>query len=243
MTDNYTLITGASSGMGAVCAYRLSKDRRLILASENLEQLEIVKKQCHNSDEHILWYCNFVTSRNEIYDSLMSLMTMNDITIREYIHFAGVTQILPVKNFTIPYVDKIFNVNFFSIIEILRVLLKKTNKKSLKKIVLISALVSMRGNVGNSIYAASKGAMNSLVYSLAQELAPDIRINAVLPGAIETPMTARLEVNYKEEMRKETPLGFGSMEDVVNYVEFLLSNKAHWITGQCVFVDGGRNTK
>ena len=113
----------------------------------------------------------------------------------------------------------------------------------MSKIVLISALVSERGNVGNSIYAASKGAINSLVYTLAREFAPNVRINAVLPGAIETPMSQNLDAGYVEEMRRDTPLGWGQPQAVVDYVDFLLSEKARWITGQCLFVDGGRSTK
>ena len=119
---------------------------------------------------------------------------------------------------------------------------KKYNINSLKNIILISALVSQRGNIGNSIYASSKGAINSLVYTLARELAP-IRINALLPGAIMTSMTSNLNQDYLNEMERETPLGFGTVEDVVNYVEFLLSDKSKWVTGQTLFIDGGRSTK
>lgn len=240
---NYTLITGASSGMGATAAIRLSKNRRLILASENLEQLESVRSKCLYSEQHILWHCDFAKERANIYDSLSSLMGNHGATINEYVHFAGIDILLPIKGFTIPYVDKIFNVNVFSIIEIMRVLLKKTNRPELQNIILISALVSERGNIGNSVYAASKGAINSLVYTLAQELAPNIRVNALLPGAIETPMTAHLNPDYKKKMEEDTPLGFGTPDDVVDYLEFLLSDRSKWITGQTLFIDGGRNTK
>ena len=240
---NYTLITGASSGMGAAAALRLSSTRRLLMASENLEQLEAVRKQCVNPDVHHLWRCDFASERENIYSSLVNLMESNDIQVNEFIHFAGISILLPIKNFTIPYVDKIFNVNFFSIIEILRVLQKKVNQGMLKNIILISALVSQRGNIGNSIYAASKGAINSLVYTLSREMAPKVRINALLPGAIKTPMTARLSSEYLAEMERDTPLGWGMPEDVVDYVDFLLSDKSKWITGQTLFVDGGRSTK
>lgn len=238
----YTLITGASSGMGASAAIRFSASKRLILASENLEQLETIKSKCHNPQNHILWHCDFATERNSIFESLASLLKENDATVSEFIHFAGINILMPIKNFTINYVDKIFNVNFFSIIEIIRALTKKYNINSLKNIILISALVSQRGNIGNSIYASSKGAINSLVYTLARELAP-IRINALLPGAIMTSMTSNLNQDYLNEMERETPLGFGTVEDVVNYVEFLLSDKSKWVTGQTLFIDGGRSTK
>lgn len=241
--EYYTLITGASSGMGALCAKVLSSNRRLILASENLEMLEKTLQECDFPERHILWHCDFSIQRDEVYDSLSKKLHDNNACVNEYIHFAGLTQILPLKNFAIPYVDKIFNVNFFSIIEIMRVLLKKINCDALEKVVLISAMVSQRGDVGNSIYAASKGAINSLVYSLSQELAPKVRINAIMPGAIMTPMAEKVSPEYIEKLQRETPLGLGYPQDVINYVEFLLSDKSRWITGQTVFIDGGRSTK
>lgn len=239
----YTLITGASSGMGRVCALRMSQTKNLILASENLDALQETLTKCANSERHILWHCNFATERDSIYDSLNSMLKQHDIVVSEYIHFAGMTHIAAFKDFSIETIDTIFNVNFFSIVEVLRALLKRGNKKTLRNVVLISALVSQRGNVGNSVYASSKGAINSLVYTLAQELAPKVRINALMPGALETPMTKNLNAEYKQAMAEATPLGLGEMDDVVNYVDFLLSDKSRWITGQTIFVDGGLSTK
>ena len=241
--EHYMLITGASSGMGALCAKHFSGSHRLIMASENLEMLEAVLNECANPEQHILWHCNFATDREHIAESLTNLLKEHDAVVDQYVHFAGLTKLLPLKTFSIPNIDLIFNVNFFSILEIMKALLKKSNAKALNNVVLISAMVSQRGNTGNSIYAASKGAINSLVYTLARELAPEIRINALMPGAIETPMSTNLDEAYKEEMRRDTPLGWGTPQDVVDYVEFLLSNKSKWITGQTLFVDGGRSTK
>lgn len=241
--EHYILITGASSGMGALCAKQFSSSHRLILASENLEMLQNVLKECTNPEQHILWHCNFATEREQIAASLTALLKEHNAVIDKYVHFAGLTKLLPLKTFSIPNIDLIFNVNFFSILEIMKALLKKTNAKALDNVVLISAMVSERGNVGNSVYAASKGAINSLVYTLARELAPDIRINALLPGAIETPMSQNLDADYVAEMTKDTPLGWGKPQAVIDYVEFLLSEKAKWITGQTLFVDGGRSTK
>lgn len=239
----YTLITGASSGMGAVCAKLLAGSRRLILASENLEALEGVLAECQNKDQHILWHCNFATERDNIAQSLTDLLKSNNAVVNEYVHFAGLTKLMPLKMTNIAAIDTVFNINIFSIFEIIKALLKKTNQKALQKVVLISAMVSMRGNPGNSIYVASKGAINALTYTMAQELAPDIRVNALMPGGILTPMSKNLDPDYLAAFEKDTPLGWGSPEDVVNYVEFLLSDKAKWITGQTIFVDGGKSTK
>ena len=241
--EHYILITGASSGMGALCAKQFSSSHKVIMGSEKLEMLQDVLKECENPDQHILWHCNFATEREGITQALTDLLKQHDAVVDQYVHFAGLTKLLPLKTFSIPNIDLIFNVNFFSILEIMKALLKKSNVKALTNVVLISAMVSERGNVGNSIYAASKGAINSLVYTLARELAPDIRINALLPGAIETPMSSNLDPDYVAEMTKDTPLGWGQPQDVINYVEFLLSEKSSWITGQTLFVDGGRSTK
>lgn len=241
MERRYTLITGASSGMGACCAKCFSQTQNLVLASENLEMLEMVRNECARPQEHILWHCDFANQRDQILPSLTALLEKNSITIDKYVHFAGVTQVLPIKDFTIPYVNQVFNVNFFSIVEILRALLKKPNKKVLQNVVLISALVSQRGDSGNSIYAASKGAINSLVYSLAKELAPNVRINAVMPGLVDTPMAQRVDESFRNQIWDQNPLGKGTPEYIVDYVEFLLSDKARWITGQTAFVDGGQS--
>lgn len=241
MENTYTLITGASSGMGAICAKHLSQTQNLVMASENLEMLEKVRSECSRPDEHILWHCDFANQRDAVLPSLTALLQEHDITVSKYVHFAGLTQVLPIKDFVIPYVDRIFNVNFFSIIEIMRALLKKQNKKALCNVVLISALVSQRGDAGNSVYAASKGAINAFVYSLAKELAPQVRINAVMPGMVDTPMAQRVEESFRNRIWENNPLGKGDPMDIVNYVEFLLSDKARWITGQTAFVDGGQS--
>ena len=242
--EHYTLITGASSGIGALCARRFSSSRKLILTSENLEMLQGVLKDCSHPENHILWHCNFATERSSIMQSLLDLLKRHDAVVDEYVHFAGITKLVPLKTVSISDIDLIFNVNLFSILEIIKALLKKSNDKALNSIVLISSLASARGEAGNSIYAASKGAINSLVYSLARELAPQIRINALMPGAVETPMTkVTLSEEFIADTLKDTPLGWVSQQDVVDYVEFLLSNKARRITGQTLFIDGGRSTK
>lgn len=242
--ERYTLITGASSGIGALCAKRFSSSRRLILASENMEMLQEVLAECSQPENHLLWHCNFATERPSIMQSLLDLLKRHDAVVDEYVHFAGITKLVPLKTVSISDIDLIFNVNLFSILEIIKALLKKSNDKALNSIVLISSLASARGEAGNSIYAASKGAINSLVFSLARELAPQIRINALMPGAVETPMTkVRLSEEFIADTLKDTPLGWVSQQDVVDYVEFLLSNKAKRITGQALFIDGGRSTK
>lgn len=242
-TRQFILITGASSGIGEACVLQLSEHYNLILAGRNHEKLDGVRQKCINADSHLVWVCDLATEREDIMPSLTAFLKENNVVVTTFIHCAGVSKILPFKDFAISYIDEIYNVNFFSAVEITKCLLKRANQKALKNVLLISALFAMRGNMGNSIYASSKGAINSLVYSLALELAPAVRVNALMPGAIETPMTEHLNEEYKTRIEQATPLGMGSTEDVCNYVEFLISDKAKWITGQTLFVDGGLDIK
>jgi NAD(P)-dependent dehydrogenase (short-subunit alcohol dehydrogenase family) len=101
---------------------------------------------------------------------------------------------------------------------------------------------------GRAMYGASKAALAHLTRSLARELAPDIRVNAVLPGAIDTEMYESLGQNPEEvsalraEMVRTTPLGrMGTVEDVVPWIELLLGRAGQWVTGTLVVVDGGRS--
>lgn len=142
--EKYTLITGASSGMGALCAKQFSGSRRLIMASENLEALQAVLAECENQEQHILWHCNFATERELITQSLSSLLKEHEASVDEYVHFAGLTKLLPLKTTNISAIDLVFNVNIFSIFEIIKALLKKANQNSLEKVVFISACKSKR---------------------------------------------------------------------------------------------------
>lgn len=243
--DSYILVTGASSGIGEGVAIALSETHRVVLSGRNYDKLEVVRQKCIAPEKHLIWCCNLETERANLFESLSFFLVKGNITIEAFVHCAGMTKILSLRNFSIQYIDQIFNTNVFSAIEILRVLLKKDNKGALKNILFISGLWSIRGDIGNSVYAASKGALNSLVYSLAQELAPKVRVNAVSPGAILTPMTASLLENeqFCAKIEQEYPLGIGSVADVVNCILFLLDEKARWITGQNYIVDGGRSTK
>jgi NAD(P)-dependent dehydrogenase (short-subunit alcohol dehydrogenase family) len=124
--------------------------------------------------------------------------------------------------------------------EIIRSLVqKRTNKGTLRSITFISSIASRVGASGYSVYAASKGAVNALSLSLAVELAPAVRVNAILPGIIQTEMTKEYFEN--SDFVALYPLGFGRPEDIADAVEFLSSDHARWITGQEIVVDGGRS--
>ena len=109
------------------------------------------------------------------------------------------------------------------------------------RIVNLSSVVALRGNVGQTNYAASKAGLIGLTKSLARELASrNVTVNAVAPGFIETDMTAALPEAVRAEMAKGIPAGrAGSPEDVANAVAFFTAEQSSYLTGQVLCVDGG----
>ena len=238
----YTLITGASSGIGKTIASVLSKNRNLILHGRDLPRLNETRAVCNNPDQHLLWTAD-LTQPDQLHLTLPEFLQKQQVNIDCFIHCAGALKILPMRQMELSMAREIMNVNFHSAAEIVRLLLMKSiNHRQLKNIVFISSTASKFGAKGFNHYCASKGALDSLMRALAVELAPDIRVNSVLPGGIRTKMTesmfddplldGRLEANY--------PLGLGQPSDIAAAVEFLVSENAKWITGQQWVVDGGR---
>lgn len=116
-------------------------------------------------------------------------------------------------------------------------------RKGPARIVMTSSLAFRRGSAGYVAYAAAKGGVVGLTRGLARQLAPDVLVNAVAPGVIRTPMTARFEGNPQGEQRlAEIPLGrFGEPAEVASVIAFLCSSGSTFMTGQTINIDGGAN--
>ena len=116
-------------------------------------------------------------------------------------------------------------------------------KEAARRIVNLSSVVALRGNAGQTNYAASKAGLIGLTKSLARELASrNVTVNAVAPGFIETDMTAVLSEKVKAAAEAQIPMKkMGKPEDVAAAVAFLASDAARYITGQVLSVDGGLN--
>jgi len=236
----YILISGATSDIGMDIAKTLSPDYALILHGRNPDRLEALKKELNSVNPVELW-CADLATVEAIKPSLNDLLSSKQLSVEGFVHCAGTHKILPFKNFREDYIKEIFDVNLFSAIAILQVLLKKNNISTLKRVLFISALYSKRGNKGNSMYASSKGAIDALVKSLAIELAPNINVNSILPGGIRTKMTEGLYSNPDKiaALDAKYPIGHGKCRDIALMVQFLLGEGGRWITAQNYHVDGG----
>jgi NAD(P)-dependent dehydrogenase (short-subunit alcohol dehydrogenase family) len=241
MIINYTLITGATSGLGRATAIELSNYSNLILHGRDSNKLNDLKELCGKKHNHLIWSCD-LSAVQDVEASLIELLSHN-ILINNYVHSAGQIEMTPLRGLVWDRVAEILNVNLVSALLITKILAsKKHNKDALKSVVYISSNLSNHGAKAMAAYGASKGALDNMMKCLAVELAPNIRLNSILPGAMHTPMTESIFANSNvvERMTQQYPLGIGQANQVADVIKFLLSAQASWITGQQIVVDGGR---
>lgn len=164
-----------------------------------------------------------------------------------FVHCAGIEKTLPFRATSLEDLHEIMSVNLDAFWEITQEIVKKKNHEPQKlSVVAISSVAAQHGAAGNTAYAASKGALISLVKSLAAEYAAQkIRFNCLCPGYMETPMLDAVKRLYSSEEEferaivKKHALGLGSPEDAAAAIVYLLSDASRWVTGSVLNVDGG----
>ena len=137
--------------------------------------------------------------------------------------------------------QEVIDVNLNSVFYLTKTLSRPMALKKSGCIINMSSIVGLTGNAGQANYAASKAGLIGFTKSVARELASrDVRVNAIAPGFIETPMTDKLNDKQRESVRNQIPLGrLGRPEEVSRIVLFLASDLATYVTGQVIPVDGG----
>lgn len=233
------LITGASSGIGKETAIRCAKmGARLILTARNVERLKGVLTGLEG-DGHQMIVCDLNVSE-QLNQLIGQIDSVNGVLIS-----VG-------KGLTSPYTfttkdkyEDVFNINFFSPIELLRLLVKKKKLQKESSVVIISSISGTAYYNGcNVAYGTSKAALNSVMKYCAIEFAPKkIRVNSICPGMIDTPLIHR-ETISEEQLQQDVcsyPLKrYGKPEDVANGAIYLLSDASSWVTGHSLVIDGGK---
>lgn len=231
------LITGASSGIGKSTAIYLSNlGASLVISGRNKERLlrtqELLKGSGHIS---VIADLTNLDDASYIYDRALS----DGVKLDGLVHSAGVIPTLPLQQLTRDKLRYIMDINFYSFIEMVRQFAKRKYSNG-GSIVAISSIASVQPETCQTIYSATKSAINASVQALAFELIKkDIRINTILPGVVK-PEDDNFEYNVLAELKSQQLLGLINSKDIAGAVAFLLSDMARFTTGRNLYFDAGR---
>jgi 3-oxoacyl-[acyl-carrier protein] reductase len=242
LNGQVALVTGASRGIGRAIALALSQAGAYVVINYRSNQ---------QAAESTLVELNGKGGRGELCQFDVSIETQVDAAVKKIVDRQGKVDILvnnagmTVDNLLIRVKsedwDQVIGTNLRGTVLCTKSVCRVMMRQRYGRIVNLSSVVGQTGNVGQSVYAATKAGILGFTKSMARELAPrGITVNAVAPGFIETEMTANLAPQHQEEFLRSIPLGrFGRSEEVAQLVGFLVGSEAAYITGQVIGVNGG----
>ena len=243
--SNY-IITGATSGIGEVCARKLaSEENRLIVIGRNTGKLESLKKDLPGKIICVEYDLNNLLNIKSLFSSCAD----EEFLLDGMVYCAGVDSSWPVKVNNTEMMQSIMNVNCFAFVEMCRFFYSKSVSRDGASIVAVSSLSGVLNEVGTSAYSMSKAALNSAVKTISKEfIRRSIRVNAILPGGVDTPMadrkgqimSASKQINEETKTVNPQPLGKLTPDDVVNMIVFLLGDESRYCTGELLSISGGR---
>lgn len=240
--DKNVLITGGGRGIGRACALRFAESGYNVAINyrADVDAARQTRDLARGFGVRAEFFCADVGNSDAV-NEMFCEIERDFGEIDTLVCNAGVAQISLLSDVTDEQWRGIFATNMDGVFYCSRRALKNMVSRKCGNIITIS---SMWGQVGASCevaYSASKAAVIGFTRALAKEVAPSgIRVNCVAPGAINTDMNAGLSHSDLESLCEEIPLGkIGSAADVANAVEFLASEKASYITGQIIAVNGG----
>ncbi|UCF98294.1 MAG: SDR family oxidoreductase [Spirochaetaceae bacterium] len=234
------VVTGASTGIGAQTARLLAEGNQIFIhynASREAAEQTATEVQERGGTAHLVQADLFTEAGCDALYSEVSVMTNRiDVLVN---NAGGLVQRQGVSEFEWGMMERVFALNTFSTMLLTSLFVPLLEKGTDPCIVNISSVAARTGAPTATIYGAAKGAVDSFTRGAAAELAPEIRVNAVAPGVIETPFHERYSTPERmEQFREKTPLKHhGRAADVARAILFLIENS--FITGETIDVNGG----
>lgn len=236
------IVAGASSGIGRQIAQTLNEYGASVIAMARRED-KLQGLVTGLAGEGNRYYVADL-SQTEGIEHLLKQIVAEVGPVDGLVYSAGISYDRPLGLCKPAVVRQLFDINFFGFFEMVRVLAKKNNHNAGFSVVGISSAAADGANKSQSVYSASKAAMDASVKVIAQELgSKGIRVNTIRPGMINTEMYQKYKENFGEHgdvrLVSRQFLGVGETIDIANATTYLLSEKAKFITGINMSVDGG----
>ena len=220
---------GGSYGIGLPLVKILNKEFNVHVACRTNDQL-----QSENVN-----FIKFDALNDEFDNSLIP------DEIHGFVYLPGSINLRPFKGLSVEAFKQDLEINLISLIKVLKTVMPKLVAADNSSIVLMSTVAVKRGMPFHSSVSVSKGAIEGLTKSLAAEYAPKIRVNAVAPSIVDTPLANRFlnnDLKIEKSAQKHPMKRVGNSIDIAETINFLLSDKSSWMTGQIIGVDGGTST-
>lgn len=224
---NTYLIVGGTSGIGLETTKLLSQDHKVIVLSREKRNLDEIN--------NVEFFSVDVTKSIDEFPQI-------DEPINGLAYFPGTINLKPFKNLKVEDYQHDFEVNLLGVIKVINKYLNNLKSAGKSSIVLFSTVAVQTGMPYHASIASAKGAVEGLTRTLAAEFAPDIRVNCIAPSITNTPLAEKLlnsETKLKASEERHPLKRIGNATEIAELVVFLLSDKASFITGQIIKVDGG----
>ncbi|MCH8905658.1 MAG: SDR family oxidoreductase [Candidatus Heimdallarchaeota archaeon] len=234
----YTLITGATGGIGKATATLLASEGQNLLLVDIVNPAEFALQIM---EEGIAVESLQIDISNlESTQVVTQFVAEKKFTLDGVVHLAGITRDKSMLKMDKSEWDQVIGVNLtgtFNILKVCAPLMKSAGGS----IVLTGSTSALFGNFGQINYVASKGGVEAMTKTAARELAAyNIRVNCIIPGFIDTPMTRKMPEERYNAVQQMIPLKrAGQPEDVAELINFLISSKSSYITGTSILIDGG----
>ena len=239
-TPHIALVTGASRGIGAAIALELAHQGFVVIGTATTD--EGAAKISHTLSAHAKCRgVNLNVNDAVAVDALVEQITTEHKGLHVLVNNAGITRDTLAMRMKDDDWDAVLDTNLKAIFRLSRAVMRPMMKQRYGRIISITSVVGASGNAGQANYAAAKAGVAGMTRALARELGSrNITVNCVAPGFIETDMTAALAEEQQKALLGQIPLGhLGKPADVAHAVAFLASDKAGYVTGQELHVNGG----
>ena len=235
------IVTGAGQGIGEATALKFAREGAVVIVCDVKQaQVEAVVHACRSAGAQADGYAMDVTNRAQV-DSVVAEVIATRGRIDVLVNNAGITQDARLQKMTLEQFDRVIDVNLRGVFHCSQAVADHMVGQGSGVILNASSVVGVYGNFGQTNYAATKFGVIGFTKTWSRELGPKgVRINAVAPGFIATPILASMPQKVVEQMESNVPLRrLGRPEEIANVYAFLASDEASYVNGAVLEVSGG----